>query len=285
MQRPQIPGSNLKGLSPQLWANMPLEAMLAGDRSVGIALFDDFNAFGPCGAISSTTGWFQSNGISYLAYIDGDAGVMATPGINIAVPSTTPSVDANGPGVIMLSPDNDDNDDVVIQAGGGVQMPFNLISASAGDLVFEARWKYSSIAGGTDFFLGLGGTGAAANNGVRADNSGALASNNFIGFTRLATGTSSLTFTYQRASGTEATHTGMATLVADTYVKTGFRYNQARHTCEVYVNDVKVHTVTNAETGATPWPTLWMNFISHVKYQSTAMDDLYIDWWACAQRS
>jgi hypothetical protein len=164
-------------------------------------------------------------------------------------------------------------------------MPFNVIHATAKDLVFECRFKYSSIAGGTDFFIGLGGTGAAADSGVRADDSGVLASNNFLGFTRLATGTSALTFTYQRVGGTEATHTGMTTLVADTYLKAGFRWNADYGTCDVYINGAKVHTVTHAETAATPWPTLYMNFLAEVKYQSTAADIMYIDWWACAQKA
>jgi hypothetical protein len=283
MESPYLIGQEGRGLSPVLWQNFPVDHIFGPEKmAYGVGLMDDFNGFGPCGAISTVTAWFVSNGIAYLGYIDSDAGVMATPGINVTVPSTTPSVDANGPGAIILTPDNDDNDSVSIMAGGGVMTPFNPIYTAAKDLIFETRFKISSIAGGSDTFIGLGGTGACANNGCRADDSGVLASNNFLGFTLLATGTSSLTFTYQRVGGTEATHTGMHTLVADTYLKAGFRFHQDTKMCSVWINGEKVHAVTAAEVAATPWPTLWMNFLAEVKYQSTAQG-LSIDWWAAAQ--
>jgi hypothetical protein len=283
--RPELPGNNPKGLSNALWANIPTDLIFGcKDKGVGIGLYDDFDGFGPCGAISSTAGWFQSNGINYLAYIDGDAGVMATPGVNVAVPTTTPAVDANGPGVIILTPDDDADDAVVLQAGGGVQMPFNVIQATAGLLVFETRFKVSAItASCTDLFIGLGGTGACANNGVGNDTSGTMASNNFLGFTREGTATSGLTFVIQRVSGTQQEHADVGTLVADTYIKAGFRFDPLTKICSIWIDGVKVHEVTAAQTAATPWPTLFMNFIAEMKYQATAAHGLYIDWWGCAQ--
>lgn len=279
MNRPEIPGSNPKGLSSLLWQGVPTDMIFGfGDRGVGIGLFDDFVGFGKTTAAASNVERYASNGITYIGWGD-DTAVETVP----SVPTTTPSVDANGPSVIQLQTHTTDNDSTSIMAGGGTMCPFNVIQASAGLLVFETRIKYSSIAGGTDFFIGLGGTGACANDGCRADNSGVLASNNFLGFTRLATGTSSLTFTYQRVGGTEATHTGMHTMVADTWFKAGFRFDPTTKQCTVWIDGEKVHTVTRTETGATPWPTLYMNFLAEVKYQSTAADILFCDWWACAQ--
>jgi hypothetical protein len=270
-----------KGFAPPIGNAFPTTA--SGNPAIG--LFDDFNAVGFCGALYGTTAAsLSSNGINYLAYVDGDAALATTTGIWAAVPSTTPSASANGPGVLAMAPDNDAGDAIVLQAGGGTMMPFNVIAASAKDLVFETRFKVSSIvASSTNLFIGLGGTGAAANNGVRADTSGVLASNNFLGFSRNGTATSGLTFSIQRVSGTEQEHADVGTLVADTYIKAGFRWNQKTADCDVFIDGEKVHTVTKAQCAATPWPTLWMNFIAEMKYAGTSAHDLYIDWWACAQ--
>lgn len=280
------PNAPAVALSDSLWSGIIREKVFGRniDRQYGIGLCDDFNAFGPCAAISTAAAWFQSNGISYLGYIDSDAGVMATPGIHVAVPTTTPAVDANGPSAIVLTPDNDDNDCVILQAGGGVQTPFNVIRATAGLLVYETRFKVSAItASCTDLFIGLGGTGACANSGVQTDDSATLASNNFLGFTRKAATTSGLTFTAQRVGGTEQEHADVGTLVADTYIKAGFRFDPLTKVCGVWINGVLKHQVTAAQTALTPWPTLFMNFIAEMKYQATAAHGLYIDWWACAQ--
>lgn len=273
--------------SPKLWRGLappvagPFAQTSSGNPVVG--LFDDFNAFGRTCAAASGVAYYQSNGITYKSFEDDDGSIQA------AVPTTTPAVDQNGIGVISLTAGNSDNDDTCIQAGGnqgGTMCPFNVIYASAKDLAFECRFKYSSIADGdTDFFIGLGGTGMAANDGWLADNSAGFADNNLLGFSRtLSTGTSGLVLVYDRAGGTTGTHaTGIHTLVADTYVKAGFRWNQATKTLDVYANGELVTTVASSVTDGTPWPSLFMNFLAGVKYQATTQDVMYIDWWACAQ--
>ncbi len=274
-------------LSPKLLGTLAAPAggrfpnTLSGNPAIG--LFDDFEGFGFTGAISSTAAWAQSNGITYKAYIDGDAGVNANPGIMSAVPTTTPAVDLNGPGVIQIQPDDDAADDTILAAGESLMMPFNAISATAKDLVFETRFKINDItASETDFFIGLGGTGACANTGVLSDTTGTLSSNNFLGFGRWDAETN-LRFGYQRAGGTQGEVDDCHTLVADTYLKAGFRYNADTKTCGLYINGALVNTVTKAATIATPWPTLFMNFITSVKFQATTNHVLYIDWWAGAQ--
>ena len=127
-------------------------------------LFDDFLGFGFSGAISTADAWANSNGIAYHVYLDDNAGLNAAPGIMAAVPTTTPAVDLNGPGVLSIDPDDDGDDDAIIQAGNGTMMPFAVIPGTSKDLAFECRFKISAIAASeTDFFIGLGGTGACAN--------------------------------------------------------------------------------------------------------------------------
>lgn len=272
-------------LSPKLWRGFtpPINGKfpLTAEGQPVIGLFDDFDAFGISSPLSTSTTWFTSNGIQYLAYNDTTV-VPTAP----AVPTTTPSVSANGPGVIVMQADTTDNDIAILMAGGGTMTPFHVIPASMNELVFECRFKVSAItASCSDIFIGLAGTGACANNGVFVDDSASLASNDFLGFTRLATQGSAMSFKYQRVGGTEGTKATVATLVADTYIKLGFRYHAARKQCSIWVNGVEVSAsrVSSAITGATPWPTLYMNFCAAINYQATAAHTLSIDWWACAQ--
>lgn len=258
--------------SPKLWKGFapPVGGLFdtpSGNPAIG--LFDDFLNFSVVRVVTSNAGTYLSNGIAYESYED-DAGIAQ------ATPSATTQ-----PGEITLQSGTHDNDAVALQAKG---LPFNVLYASAKELVFETRFKVSAItASCTDLFIGLGGTGAAANSGVQTDDSATLASNNFLGFVRKSSATSGLTFTVQRAGGTEQAHADIGTLVADTYIKAGFRFHSDRRNCTVWIDGENVHTVTAAQVAATPWPTLFMNFLAEMKYQATASHILTIDWWACAQ--
>lgn len=270
-------------LSPKLWSRFapPIGGAFpyTGSGNPSRGLFDDFNAFGICSPLATSTTYFESNGITYLGY--NDTTVVPTAA---AVPTTTPAVDENGPGVIILQPFTDPDDSAVIMAGSGTMVPFAAIVGTSKDLVFETRFKVSAItASCTDLFIGLAGTGACADTGVQADNSSTLASNNFLGFTRAGSATSGLTFTVQRVSGTQQEHADIGTIVADTYIKAGFRYNADKQNCTVWIDGEQVHEVTKAQCAATPWPTLFMTFLAEMKRQATASHQLYIDWWACAQ--
>jgi len=272
-------------LSPKLWRGFapPIGGVfpLSASGSPVVGLFDDFVGFGKVAPAASNVERYCSNGITYKGY--GDDTAVET---YAAVPSTTPAVDANGPGVIAMQAHNTDNDISIIQAGGGTMMPFHVIPTLMKELVFECRIKVSAItASCSDIFIGLAGTLAAADSGVWVDDSASLASNDFIGFTRLATQGSALSFKYQRLLGAEGTKATVATLVADTYVKLGFRYHAARKQCSIWVNgsEVTASRIASTVTGATPWPSLYMNFCAAINYQATAAHILYTDWWACAQ--
>lgn len=272
-------------LSPKLWKGFapPVGGVFPGTASGNpvIGLFDDFTGFGATCPVSTSTTMFQSNGISYLGY--NDTTVVATAP---AVPTTTPSVSENGPGVIVLTADTTDNDLAAIMAGSGTMCPFHVIPSRMQELVFECRVKVSAItASCTNLFIGLAGTGACADSGVFVDNDASMASNNFLGFQRIGSMGATLDFKYQRVSGTESQKDDVVTLVADTYVKLGFRYHAARKQCSVWVDgeEVTAARVSSAITGATPWPSLYMNFLAATQYQATASHGLYVDWWACAQ--
>jgi hypothetical protein len=271
-------------LSPKLWRGFaPPVGGVFPDQASGNdvrGLFDDFENFGAVSPLATATTYFQSNGNSYIGY--NDATVVPTAA---AVPSTTPSVSENGPGVIVMQSDTTANDIAILQAGSGTMMPFHVNPARMQELAFECRFKVSAItASCSDIFIGLAGTGACADSGVFTD-AGALASNNFLGFTRLGTQGSAMSFGYQRVGGTAGTRAGVLTLAADTYIKAGFRYHAARKQCSIWMNGEEVATarIGSAITGATPWPSLYMNFCAAINFEATAAHQLYVDWWACAQ--
>lgn len=272
-------------LSPKLWRGFaPPVGGIFPDMPSGNPVrgyFDDFEMFGAVSALATNTTYFQSNGNSYLGY--NDATVVPTAA---AVPTTTPSVSENGPGVVVMQAGATANNIAILQAGSGTMMPFHVIPTRMQELAFECRFKVSSIAGSqSDIFIGLAGTGACADNGVFTD-AGALASNNFIGFTRLGTQGSSMSLSYQRVSGTAGSRANaLSTLVADTYIKAGFRYHAQRKQCSIWVNGEEVASlrIGSSITGATPWPNAYMNFLAAVNYEATAAHQLYVDWWACAQ--
>lgn len=273
-------------LSPRLWKGFaPPVVGSFPDLPSGVevrGLFDDFDSFGAVSATAANATYFQSNGNSYRGFNDGTTPVITA----AAVPTTTPSVSENGPGVIVLRPDTTAaNNSSVFQAGGGTMMPFHVIPSRMQELAFECRFKVSSVnASESELFIGLAGTGACAAGGVITTGN-TLASNNFLGFSRLGSQGSAMSLSYQRVGGTAASKANVLTLAADTYIKAGFRYHAARKQLSIWVNGEEVGTarVASSITGATPWPSLYMNFCAAVNYKATANHQLYVDWWACAQ--
>jgi hypothetical protein len=272
-------------LSPKLWRGFapPIGSVFPNTSSGNEVrgLFDDFDSWGQTTPLATATTYFQSNGNTYLGY--NDATVVPTVP---AVPGTaTPSATDNGPGVIVMQSDTTANDIAIIQAGSGTMTPFHANPLRMQDLAFECRFKVSAVtASCSDIFIGLAGTGACADSGVFTD-AGVLASNNFLGFTRIGTQGSAMSFGYNRVSGTPGTRASVLTLVADTYIKAGFRYHAARKQCSVWVNgeEVTAARMGSSIVSATPWPTLFMNFCAAINFEATAAHTLSIDWWACAQ--
>ena len=245
-------------LSAKLWRGFaPPYGGVFPDNASGNevrGLFDDFSNWGQTTPIATATTYFQSNGNTYLGY--NDATVVPTVP---AVPGTaTPSATENGPGVITMNANTTAaNNIAIIQAGSGTMMPFQVNPLRMQELVFECRFKVSAItASCSDIFIGLAGTGACADSGVFTD-AGVLASNNFLGFTRVGTQGSAMSLGYNRVSGTPGTRTIAAsslTLVADTYIKAGFRYHAARKQLSIWVNgnEVVASRIGSSIIDATP---------------------------------
>ncbi|MCE5269513.1 MAG: hypothetical protein LLG00_16680 [Planctomycetaceae bacterium] len=287
MEQPKLPiGTAVDsqggyGLSPAVWANMPIAHIFSGQKDYGVGLLDNFVSLGLVTALGTSRAAYVSDGIVYRSYelVGGSsaAGVSAK------------TAAAARPGGIVLTTGGSADDQVAIQAGAITAsaniVPFSLIPGTSKDLAFECYFKVSSVAADTfDFFLGLAGSGCAVS-ALPITASDVLGSASMVGVSKLRAATTSLSLGYNRASGTPAAKTGVGTLAADTYVKAGFRWFGQTGTLMPFVNGVAIPTcaVTSSVSAATPWPNDYMTLCASIVNYTTTAVSLTLDWWAVAQ--
>jgi hypothetical protein len=282
---------DIRGLSGKLWSKFAppdggtFHSTASGNPAIGF--FDDFVGFG--GILASTDGAYFSEGQRYLSQQ-----TASTTIIPVAATPTPASVAPTSYGAIILTPTTTDGDTVGLAWGCSLvspyhAAPFSVIPSMSKDLVFEARFKVSgTTAARGNFFIGL--AGAAATLPVAADvpitSSDAFVTTlSLLGYGRLTAGTTNLDLFYERASGTVGTIASVATMVADTYIKVGFRWEAANNILRTFINgsEVTAGRCSSSVTGATPWPDDYMVPIMVVEEIGTAALTLTADWWACAQ--
>jgi hypothetical protein len=271
-------GQNTSGLSPRLWAKIYGSMMEPDGGGRLVFAGDDFLAVKDA---DTYTDLFSEMG--YSSYID-------TGGTLVQL------ADEIG-GVLGLTNDNTDNDEVWLQAGQATSV-FGAISDTAGSdflTAFECRVKVSSIADDVaSVFCGLAEEGCPANS-MKTDNTGVLASKDYIGFDTVhvnsgTAGTNALVnFVYRKAGQTAvALIESVHTLVADDFVKLGFLYDPkapAAKRIKVFVNNVEQATYGTATQIATAtFPDgEEMAPLFGIKNGSGTADELALDWWAYAQ--
>lgn len=199
-------------------------------------------------------------------------------------------------GVLALSLDgNAANDEAVLKWGGTLSAPFKLAD---NDLVFECRLAVSAItAAKFSWAVGLGQADMITTDLLFVDTTAALADKNFLGFVKLAAEGAAVDGSYKADGQTYqngATKTkldSLATMVANTYVKLGFRYRAHPKTLEWYVNGsmpggaTSPARLTATEIDAATFPDdVFLAPIIGVKDVAgdTALS-IKLDWWACAQ--
>jgi hypothetical protein len=198
-------------------------------------------------------------------------------------------------GLVQLALDgNADNDEAVLQWGRGLGAPFKLAD---NDLVFEARFSLSAItAAKWDIGVGLGEVGMGATDGLFVDTT-ALADKNFLGFVHLKAEGADFDGAYKadgqtyQDGATKTKLNALATLVATTYIKLGFRYRAHPKTVEWYVDNslpggnITPARLTAAELDAVTFPddVLLAPIIGAKDQAGDAALNLKLDWWACAQ--
>ncbi len=200
-------------------------------------------------------------------------------------------------GLVQLALDgNADNDEAVLQWGRGLGAPFKLADK---DLVFEARFSLSAItAAKWDIAVGLGNVGMGVTDKLFVDTASSMATDaDFVGFAHLAAEGAAFDAAYKAASQTYqdgATKTklnALATFVATTYVKLGFRYRAHPKKLEFFVDNampggtITPARLTTSELDAATFPDgVFLAPIIGAKDQAgdTALN-VKLDWWGCAQ--
>lgn len=264
-----------RGLSSDLWKNFPYREIFAGDLGVGVGKCDDFVQFGA------------------TSLHDGHI-ILAT-GTGTTVAQIASEDDARG--IVRLLLDGDAaNDEAVLQLGSGLDVgPFKL---TGNDACYEARIRVDAItAAKWSWFHGFasgGSAGAAITDKMFVDTTGALyATNSFVGFQHLVAEAGPVDGMFQLSGQTKqdgATKTKLDTLhtmVADTWVKMGFRYKAATNTLHWFVNGVEKEAakLTSAELAAATFPdaVFLTPTIGGKDIAGDAELKLDIDWWAYAQ--
>jgi hypothetical protein len=255
-----------------LWGGVPWDQIACGERE-GAVFFDDFTNMPALGAVD------EDSNFPYACYSD--------------TGSTFGQVADVDYGELALVTDGTDNDEGWISTGGNTGGLCKLIEQGTGvphTIVFEARVKKSSITIG-GMFVGLADPGLAAANTMSdtaAVGHADLADNNFLGFHCPGGDPDAIDVFYQ-ADGQDGVSliTDFHTVVADTYVKVGFRYdyrNSSAKQISFWKNGVINSTyVTKAIIEAATFPgddDLALLFGG--KETSAAAITLTMDWWRFA---
>ena len=275
-----------KGIAPPNGEGFP--STLSGNPAIG--MFDDFTQFG--GILATSDGQYHSGGNVYRSFQ-----TAATFITNVAETGTAATVAPVHRGAISLTGVANivDNDVETLVAGGNLStpygcFPYNLIPKMSGDLVFEARFKISSVAASIgNFFIGLAGAAgvdtASADCPIADDIMATTLSH--VGFGKFGAETTDVLLSYERASGGDApSKADVATIAADTYIKMGFRWDSKTATLTPWIDGAEVagSRCSSTTTGTTPWPNDYMTPVVAVRQiDANTSLTLTLDWWACAQ--
>jgi len=243
------------GPCPSIWGDCPWLEMIADPRQ-GYLLWDDFTQF----TDDTGNGWIIS-GTNDTHVLDAD----------------------QVGGVLNLGVAGADNDDAYMSSGNNEQGIGKIYSTTPRDLWFEARVQMSSV---TDMahFIGMAEEGLAAADTL-ANDTGALASKDFVGFHADTAAPTALDAVWRKATKTAQVHkAGAKTIAISTWYKLGFRYHAATDTLRYYVDGTQVGTDLDV-SGATDFPDgEELCILIGIHDGAGAASNIKIDWVRFAQR-
>lgn len=262
-----------RSLSQNVWKygeGCPSNDELQNGPRTGIMIYDDFTNGG---VVTSPSTEAALVGIPYSGF--GSSG------------GTITHADATG-GALVLT-EATDNEGNAIKAESH---PFK-ISSLLGDLYFEARVKVSLVTDDLiNMFVGLMDTTAlSVNVPLSSANPPVLTGCNFVGFFLKEADAGAITSSYIADGVTPVTvQTGLATLVADTYIKLGMVFQRnyrglgsARIAWFVNGTEQSTTKIVPNDTG-TDFPAdvrLSPVFGQHLGGSQSTLST--IDWWKCVQ--
>lgn len=261
--------NNARLLSPRLWGRAINSGLAADGAGGGWFHGDDFRLFGKTTAVATNVGRYGSEA-QYYSYED-TGGTIA----QLATERT---------GVVRISTDNTDNDEMWLQPGDAASVS-SVISDSAGAdklVVFETRFRLQDIV--SNRFFGLTEEGTAVADTIT--DAGAMVDKDWIGFFALEAAPTTLKFGYKKSGQTAQTIiSNLQTLAASTWYKVGFVYDPKAPNSKrirIYVDNVENSTyVTAASIAAATFPNgeELQPLFGH-KNASGVITSTDLDWWA-----
>lgn len=236
-------GSIRRGLSPNIWAQVPLTEINNGGLSEGFGLVDDFLSF------NDESPWISTAATAGTATLD----------------------DAKGGVLLLDSASSTDGQGIQIQLGGATASE-SFVASSSSKIYFEARVKAVDI--GTsgsdtiDMFVGL----AQADTTVIA--SGANSTSNHVGFEHVDDD-GAVDF-HSESADSRSSSTSVHTLADGTYVKLGFIIDGTSKVTPYVDGIAKTAITTNV-------PTSEMTLTLVCQSAGTTDPILHVDWVACYQ--
>lgn len=274
--RPSMPDSNLYGPSENIWGNVPVDQIMAGDRSCGFGFQDDFTNF------------------AGTSLYDGYILLQTASGTVVQVAS-----EEDHPGIIRFL-SAADNDESVIQLGNGLDIGPYRMGPHA--LAFEAYVRLNAaaiVADDHSYFIGMatgGAAGAAIANLLFTTGDAVNTDIDAVGFQHLDGESTALDAMYQtdnNITGEDkvdgAVNTDLDTvhtLVAATWVKMGFLYLPHPRRLTWFVDGVEVCHVAEAEIVAAAFPDAATAFTQPtfgMRGADTSNAYLDVDWMRCMQ--
>lgn len=279
-----------RGLSPKLWAGMPLDEIFGGPSKldVGMGIFDDFDNFQMWSETGAATVLYGNNGTR--GYIDTNVTISQLKYSNTLA-------DSGAKGVLELAlAGTADNDEGSIQWGGATGALFAFDDTAylattdiAKELAFEIRLRVSSIADNKiAFFVGLMEETCAIAECL-VDDTGAVIDKDWIGFSKLHADGDAVNWAHKTNGQTlVTTKTGIHVPAANTWYKYGFRYNAQSKVVTPYINGDPswADRVTATATAAATFPDAQgLMPIIAIKDgdASGAANQLDVDWICVAQ--
>ena len=210
--------------SPALWGDCPVNEIVGTGN--GVLQFEDFLGGVLASATTGTLGTF----------LDASCTIGAANEVNGAVTVT--------------------HDGTIDDSNSIFGAPAFQISQTSGDLWFEARVKYSTVAADDyGFFVGLMDSTACAVE-VPLTGASALADVNLVGFHKPEENSTAFDTSYKANSVTAVeVNSNVGALVADTYVKLGMRFDASDNSLSFYIDGAKqAATKTIPSAAGTDFP-------------------------------
>ena len=254
-----------RGPSPEIWADLPRDIQ---DFNVGVYFEDDFVTI-PSRLTNTAEAALGETG-QYEGFASDDASVVGA---------------SDGGGAVTLTPGNASNEAVSLRVGGAAFK----INSTAKKFWFEARVKFSLITDVSGWFIGLReNTATTAVLPLLADGTLAVGEN-LLGFHRDETDGDALDVVSGPDNSAEPTIViaDAHTLVADTYVKVGMKFDPKDGKLRYFFDGVEHATTTTvtAGTGATQPDDVFLGPIIAGICNTGSPGTATLDWWKAAQLS